>query len=53
MNVFAKDSCFSQSGLWKSFDGITGHFSTPIEGTIFTCEPNLTDIVYTSIRSER
>ena len=56
-NVFAKDSLVlasSQSGLWKSFDGINwALFDPAIDRTFLSQNQILTDIVYTSVLDQR
>ena len=56
-NVFAKDSIVfasSQSGLWKSFDGVNwAIFEPAIDRTFLSQSQILTDIVYTSVLDQR
>ena len=56
-NVFAKDSLVlasSQSGLWKSFDGVNwAIFEPAIDRTFLSQSQILTDIVYTSVLDQR
>jgi len=56
-NVYAKDSLVlasSQSGLWKSFDGVNWPIFEPaIDKTFLSQSQILTDIVYTSVLDQR
>ena len=56
-NVFAQDSLVlasSQSGLWKSFDGVNwAIFDPAIDRTYLSQSQVLTDIVYTSVLDQR
>ena len=56
-NVYAQDSLVlasSQSGLWKSFDGINwALFKPAIDKTFLSQSEVLTDVVYTSVLDQR
>ena len=56
-NIFTKDSLIfasSQSGLWKSFDGVNwAVYDSPVDTTFMSQGQILSDVVYTSVIDDR